>query len=94
MFADKTKVATLIENNNAILIDMRDAVTFRDFKIEGSINLPSVRTLTNYLMLEKDKKRPVILFASNPDDEDLKAGINYSENLGFTTYITDVRQLR
>lgn len=90
MYANKDKIATL---KNAILIDMRDAVTYRDFKIEGSVNLPSPRVLVNYLMLEKDKKRPVILYSMSTDDDNLRSGLIYAENLGFTAYVTDVRQL-
>ena len=93
MFADKKKVQTLMEKKKAILVDMRSPILFRDDNIEGAVNLP-LRNLINTLTLERDKSRPVILFGLNPDDTDLKSGVNYSENLGFVTYTTDVRQFR
>lgn len=93
MFADKDRVKTLLEKKNAILVDMRSPVMFRDENVAGSVNWP-LRNLVNNLTLERNKTKPVILFGLNPDDVDLKSGVTYSENLGFETYVTDVRQLR
>jgi len=91
-FADKTKVKELVEKKKALLVDMRSPVQFRDTPVQGSVNLP-LRNLANELVKIKDKKQPIILFGSGNNDPDVKAGITYSENLGFDTYVTDHKQL-
>lgn len=89
-FANKEKVQTLISSKNAMLVDMRSPVQFRDSPISGAVNLP-LRNLVNTLMTIKDKTRPVILFG---EETDVKMGVTYTENLSFENiYITDVKQL-
>lgn len=92
-FATKEKVKTLITTKNAMLVDMRSPIHFRDDPVANSVNLP-LRNLTNTLMLEKDKTRPVIIFGLTSVDPELKSGVTYGENLGFEVYITDLHQLR
>jgi len=85
-FANKEKVQTLINSKNAMLVDMRSPVQFRDSPVPGAVNLP-LRNLTNTLITIKDKKRPVILFGEHTD---VKMGITYAENLSFENiYITN-----
>lgn len=91
-FANREKVKTLIEKKNAMLVDMRSPVQFRDTPIPGAVNLP-LRNLVNTLVLVKNKKIPVILFGNGNADPDVKAGITYSENYGFDTYVTDYKLL-
>lgn len=91
-FANKDKVQTLL-SKKALLVDMRSPVHFRDSAIKGSVNLP-LRNLVNTLITIKDKKTAVILFGLNSNDPEVKSGVTYSENLGFDTYVTDLRQLQ
>jgi hypothetical protein len=77
----------------AILVDMRSPVEFRDSKVTNAINLP-LRNLVNHLTLIRDKSIPVVLFCADREDEELKMGGKYSENLGFDTYYTDLKQLQ
>ena len=86
-FADKAKVKELMDKKNALLIDMRSPVSFRDTHINGAVNLP-LRNLVNELVKNKDSKRPIILFGVNSEDTDVKAAIKYAENLYFDTYVT------
>lgn len=90
MFANREKVAQLLAKG-ALLVDMRSPILFRDSHIEGSVNLP-LRNLINTLTLERNKKRNVILFGLSTDDPELTSGVSYAGNLGFTTYVTDVRE--
>jgi rhodanese-related sulfurtransferase len=92
-FANKERVKQLLATNKAMLVDMRSPVHFRDTPVKGAVNLP-LRNLTNELVKIKDKSKPVILFGVGSNDSDVKAGITYSENLGFDTYVTDIRQLQ
>lgn len=88
-FANKEKVQALINSKNAMLVDMRSPVQFRDSSIPGAVNLP-LRNLTNTLMTVKDKTRPVILFG---EATDVKMGITYAENLSFENiYVTNMRE--
>lgn len=91
-FANKEKIQTLV-GKKAIVVDMRSPVQFRDDTIPNTVNWP-LRNLTNNLTLEKKKDRPVILFSTSTDDSELKMGVVYAENLGFDTYITDVKNLK
>ena len=89
-FVTREKINSM---KHAILVDMRSPVQYRDDPITGSVNLP-LRNLVNHLTLIRDKSKPVILFGSTTSDEDLKMGGTYSENLGFDTYYTDLKQLQ
>jgi hypothetical protein len=91
-FANKEKIQTLV-GKKAIVVDMRSPIRFRDDPIPNTVNWP-LRNLSNNLLLEKKKDRPVILFSGTTDDSDLKMGVVYSENLGFDTYITDIKNLK
>lgn len=96
-FANRDTVQTLITKKNALLVDMRTPVQFRDMPVAGSVNLP-LRNLINMLttLTGKDKKRktPVILFGNGSNDPEVKSGVTYSENLGFQTYVTDYNQIK
>ncbi len=96
-FINKEKVKNLLEKKNALLVDMRTPVQFRDNPIPGAINLP-LRNLSNYLILltakDKERKTPIILFGTTTNDRDLELGVIYSEDLGFTTYITSDTMLK
>ena len=92
-FANKELVKTLVEKKKALLVDMRSPVHFRDTPIAGAVNLP-LRNLVNELVKIRDKTKPVILFGVGNNDPEVKAGITYSENFGFDTYVADHKQLR
>ena len=95
-FANKATVERLMSKKNAMLVDMRSPIHFRDMPVKGAVNLPLrnlINTLTNLTAKDKSRKTPVILFGLNSNDPEVKAGVNSSENLGFTTYITDYNQL-
>lgn len=90
-FANREKIKQLL-NKKAILVDMRSPIQFRDNPIPGAVNYP-LNVLPNKLILEKDKTKPVIVFATNSRDRDVEMGIKYSENLGFESYVTSLKEL-
>ena len=90
---NKEKVSKLIAKGNAILVDMRSPVSFRDGHIEGAVNLP-LKNFTNLLM-KTDRKTAVIVYADTLEDKEMASGCNYAEVLGFTEiYYTDYTSLR
>ena len=78
----KKKAFELI-NKGAMLIDLRSPVDFRDGTITGAVNLP-LKNFTNKLM-GFDKKKKYVLIGKTVEDTDLKAAVNYAEQLGIET---------
>lgn len=77
----------------AILVDMRSPVSFRDGHIEGAVNL-LLKNFTNLLM-KTERKVTIILYADTVENSDLKSGVTYAEQLGFTkVFVTDYTTLR
>ena len=74
------KKAQKLVEKGAILIDVRDPVSFRDGSLPGAVNL-SLRQLTTLVREPKDKK--LIFFGSSETDETLKIAINYAYQFGF-----------
>lgn len=89
-FANKEKLTALIAKNDGLLIDMRTPIQVRDNPIAGAVSLYPLRNLNNALLLEKNKKRPVILFGSGPKDIEVAAAIGLSEGFGYDTYVTNL----
>lgn len=74
------KAHKLIDKGNTILLDMRDAVAFRDGSIPGAINIP-LRRISEVLKYPKTSN--IIIFGEGYDDENVKAAINYVYQLGY-----------
>ena len=89
----KEKAMKLIDNG-AIIVDMRSPVSFRDGHIEGAVNLP-LKKFTNLLMTTPDKKKKIIIYGMNTNDEDIIHGFKYSEKLGFeSVFVSDYSNLK
>lgn len=91
-FADKERVTRLL-GKNATLVDMRSPVAYRNGSVEGSVNLP----LKNFLnrLPGMDKKKGLILMSEASDDADVKTGINYATQLGFTNiFVSEYKILK
>ncbi|OGO94575.1 MAG: hypothetical protein A3F10_04080 [Coxiella sp. RIFCSPHIGHO2_12_FULL_42_15] len=54
-------VTHLINREDAVIVDLRDANAFRDGAIAKSINIPYPQLNQNLVQLEKFKDRPIIL---------------------------------
>lgn len=78
----KDKARKLIDKG-AIIVDMRSPILFRDSHIDGSINLP-LKKFTNLLITTVEKNKPIIVYGTTINDDDIVYGIKYSEQLGFT----------
>ena len=86
--------ATKLLAKGAILVDMRTPVAFRDGHVAESQNLP-LKQFTNLLMKTSDKKKSIIVYGDSVDDADLKIGINYATQLGFSqVYVSDYKTLK
>ena len=75
------KKAQQLTEKGALLIDMRDPVSFRDGSIPGAVNLTLRRVST---LVREPKTRNLIFFGENENDDTLKAAINYAYQFGFT----------
>ena len=75
------KRAQHLVDKGAMLIDVRDPVSFRDGSLPGAVNL-SLRQLSS--LVKEPKKRNLIFFGESTDDETLQAAINYAYQYGFT----------
>ena len=63
--------------NNAILIDIRSPIDYRNSHIEKAINLP-LRSFCNKLPTF-DKKSYIFLICTNKSDPDVVQALNYAE---------------
>lgn len=76
---DGKRAQRLIEKG-AMLIDVRDPVSFRDGSLPGAVNL-SLRQLSS--LIREPKTRKLIFFGESETDDTLKAAINYAYQFGF-----------
>lgn len=83
---NKDRAAKLIEKG-AILIDMRNAVAFRDGHIKGAKNL-TLKYFVNHLMTISDKKSTILIYGDTLSESELKHGVNYADQLGFSKIYT------
>lgn len=74
-----TKAQKLM-TKGAILIDVRDGLSFRDHSIPNSINLP-LRRISE--VLKYPKTTSFIIVGFGHEDSDVKAAINYIGQYGF-----------
>lgn len=85
---------TKLVDKGAVLIDMRNAVAFRDGHIKGAKNF-TLRQFTNHLMAIKDKSTVVIVYGDTFSEDDLKYALNYSNQLGFEkVYTADYHSIK
>ncbi|TFG98548.1 rhodanese-like domain-containing protein [Candidatus Thorarchaeota archaeon] len=64
----------------AMLIDVRDPVSFRDSSLPGAVNVP-LRQLSS--LIREPKTRKLIFFGESDGDDTLRAAINYAYQFGF-----------
>jgi len=76
----KSKAIELIKNKNAMLIDVRGPVEFRNGTINDATNI-SLRNISS--LLTEDKRTPLIFFGESDDSVDIKQSIKYAENMKF-----------
>jgi len=76
---DKKKAQNLV-SKGAMLIDVRDAVAYRDGTIPGAVHMP-LRRISE--LIKHPKSTCVILFGVSNDDENLVAAVNYVRQFGF-----------
>jgi rhodanese-related sulfurtransferase len=75
------KRAQQLVDKGAMLIDVRDPVSFRDGSLPGAVNI-SLRQIST--LVKESKKRSLIFFGESATDETLNAAINYAYQYGFT----------
>lgn len=79
------KRAQELLSKGAVLIDVRDPVSFRDGSLPDAINVPlrSVSSLRKYPLNTK-----IIFFGQTDNDKDLELAINYAWQMGFMNLFT------
>jgi len=75
------KKAQQLVEKGAMLIDVRDPVSFRDGSLPGAVNL-SLRQLSS--LIREPKTRKLIFFGEAESDDTLNAAVNYAYQFGFT----------
>lgn len=75
------KRAQHLVDKGALLIDVRDPVSYRDGTLPSAVNM-SLRQLSS--LIREPKTRTLIFFGESETDETLKAAINYAYQFGFT----------
>lgn len=91
-FANKELVEKLMRHPS-LLVDMRSPVDFRNGSVDGAVNLPLKNFLNRITGL--DKKTRLILFGHTTEDADVKAGINYASQLGFSSlFVSEYSKLK
>ena len=76
---DKKKAQHLV-NKGAMLIDVRDPVSFRDNTIPGAVNI-SLRRISE--LMSHPKNKCLILFGDSDNDENLTSAVRYAQQFGF-----------
>jgi rhodanese-related sulfurtransferase len=79
LFITGKKAKQLVEKG-AMLIDVRDPISFRDGTISGASNL-SLRQLS--IVQKQPKTTPVVIFGDPKDPATLNAAVNYVTTYGF-----------
>lgn len=74
------KRAKQLVERGAMLIDVRDPVSFRDGSLPGAVNL-SLRQLSS--LMREPKNRKLVFFGESQSDDTLRAAINYAYQFGF-----------
>lgn len=84
-----TKAKRMVASG-AKLLDVRDAVKFRDGTIPGAVNLP-LRRISE--MQRYDRRTKFVLFGDGPEDEDALQAAKYLGLYGFSdVYILDSKE--
>ena len=93
MFAksiNRKRVNQLVKHD-ALLVDMRSPVAYRNGSIDGAVNHP----LKNFLneLTGMNRKTKIIVFGDTEEDPDVVTGINYGAQLGFTMFVSSYKRL-
>lgn len=75
-----SKKAKQLADKGAILIDVRDPVSFRDGTIPGATNM-SLRQLP--VVAKHPKATPIVVIGKEEDPATINAAVNYLTNFGF-----------
>lgn len=73
--------ANMLVAKGAVVVDIRDPVSFRDTGVSGSVNL-SLRQLGR--LLPHPRTTQMILVGDPADPDTLRAAVNYVTGFGFT----------
>lgn len=73
--------ARKLADKGAIIVDVRDPVSFRDGTVPGAINL-SLRQLSH--LQKHPKTTPIVIFGESATDSTLLSAINYLTLYGFS----------
>lgn len=75
-----------------LIADMRSPEYFRNGSLPNAKNLP-LKNLINELH-RTNKKTNIVIVANEVDENDVRLGCNYAEQLGFNkVFISDIRSL-
>jgi len=75
-----TKAKKVIDKGNSIIIDIRDPVSYRNGSLPNAVNL-SLRKISSLIKIPKTTS--LIFFGVSNEDDDLRAAVNYAEQMGF-----------
>jgi len=84
----KDRLIALQAKKTVLIADVRTPENFRDSSIKGSVNLFPTRNFVNKIQTISNKKQPIVIVGSTPDDDELKASHMYAERLGFENIYT------
>lgn len=92
----RERLDQILQRKEVLIADARTPEYFRSGSIAGAINLYPTRKFVNHLhTLANNKKKPIVIFANETNDEEVVASANYAEQLGFeNVYVSDFKSLR
>jgi rhodanese-related sulfurtransferase len=86
--------ALALVKDGAVLVDLRSPIEFRDYKIEGAINLP-LRNFSARMMGEKNKSAKYIIFSNSVKDKDVELALRFAAEFGVkNVFVSDYFRLR
>jgi len=84
-YVNGKKAHKLVDEKDAMLVDTRSPIEFRNGTLPGAVNLP-MRNLMNTLMEHRESKTPIIIFGDN-EDSTLSMAVTYAENLRVKLFV-------
>lgn len=74
------RAQSLMSKKGAILVDVRDPISFRDFSVPNSVNVPLNRISTLYTLV---KTQHIIIANIDSNDTDVVMALQYLEQGGY-----------
>ena len=78
----QTLKTLLTKKPNAVVVDLRSPVQFRDWNYPRSINAATMTVLST--MQRYPKTTPIVLYGESSKDTTLNISANYLEQMGYT----------